>query len=295
MKYLRYLLVLLVLGLTLFFNIERLDLGRDNIVDIDSFAYVLGAIIVVSVLTIPILWRTHIGFSLALGIGLYFLIKVAILGRPLLGGLYTYLTITEVAFLTISIWLAYHLGRAIGDFEEAVETITLGHGNRRIQPLNDATENIQAEMFRSRHNHRPLGVVIVEPRAESIQATLQRAIQEVQQAMLNRYVITNIANELSHYLRRTDLVLEESSRGRFIILCPETNAGDLKMLTESIQMITAKKFGMSVACGMATFPDEALTFEELVHQAETRLQHLKFDGVSQPQLTTTLNGHQSSH
>jgi GGDEF domain-containing protein len=294
MKYLRYLLILLVLGLTLFFNIERLDFGRQNIIDIDSFAYVLGAVAVVSMLIVPALWRFHIAFPLTFWIGLYFLIKVVVFGSPLLGGLYTYLTITEVAFLTVILWLTYRLTRAIGDFEEAVENITLVNGNRRIQPLGDATENIQSEMFRSRHNHRPLGVVIVEPRAESIQATLQRAVQEVQQAMLNRYVLNNLANQLTHYLRRTDLVLEESSRGRFIILCPETNAEDLKMLSEYIQTITAKKFGMSVACGMATFPDEALTFEELVNQAEARLQHLKFNGVSQPQFTA-LNGHQSSH
>lgn len=294
MQYLRYLLILLVLGLTLFFNIERLDFGRHNVVDIDSFAYVLGTVVVVSTLSLPILWRYHIGFSFGFWMGLYFLIKMVGFGEPLLGGLYTYLTITEMAFLAICTWLAYRLARAIGDFEEAVEKIILGSGNRRIQPLNDATENIQAEMFRSRHNHRPLGVVVVEPRAESVQAALQRAVQEVQRAMLNRYVINSLASELSHYLRRTDLVLEESSRGRFIILCPETNAGDLKMLTESLQMIMAKKLGVPVACGMATFPDEALTFEELVHQAEARLQHLRSNGVAQPQLTT-LNGHQSSH
>lgn len=90
---------------------------------------------------------------------------------------------------------------------------------------------------------------------------------------MRSYVITKLADSLSRHLRRTDLVLEERERGRFIILCPDTSARDLNVLVEYIQATATEMVGVTVDCGMATFPDEALTFEELVRQAETRLSY----------------------
>jgi hypothetical protein len=128
-------------------------------------------------------------------------------------------------------------------------------------------------MFRSRHHHHPLSVIVVEPKKDSHQVALHQAVKEVQETIMRSYVITKLANSLSRHLRRTDLVLEERERGRFIILCPDTSARDLNMLVEYIQATATEMVGVTVDCGMATFPDEALTFEELVRQAETRLSY----------------------
>jgi hypothetical protein len=91
--------------------------------------------------------------------------------------------------------------------------------------------------------------------------------------MMHSYIINSMAQTLSKYLRRTDLILEQRDQGRFIILCPETSVGDLNLLVEYIQTIVTKQLGTAVACGVATFPREALTFEELVHRAESQLRH----------------------
>lgn len=272
MKHLRQITIAVLIGLTLLFNIERLDFGRENIIDIDSFVYVLGFLAALSIVILPVFWRSHAVTTIAFWIGIYFLGKLLIFNhRPLLGGLYTYLSITEVTLLSISTWLAHTLARAIRDFEKAVENITFRPVNRRVRRLKDATEDIQVEMFRSRHNHHPLSVVIIEPKPESIQTTLHRAVQEVQQTMLRSYVMNSMAQTISKYLRRTDLILEERDQGRFIVLCPETNAQELRLLVEYIQTIAKKKLGTTVTCGIATFPEEALTFEELVQRATSQL------------------------
>jgi hypothetical protein len=274
MRHLRRLIIASLIGVTLLFNIERLDFGRENIVDIDSFVYVLGIIAAISIITLPILWRAHVAALLVLWPSIYLLGKLFIFNqRPLLGGIYTYLSITEVTLLAIAIWLSHLLARAIHDFEQAVENITLRSASRRVRRLNEAMEDIQIEMFRSRHNHHPLSVVVVEPKPESIQASLHQAVREVQETMLHSYIINSLAQTLSKYLRRTDMILEQRDVGRFIILCPETSVGDLNLLVEYIQTIVAKQLGTAVACGVATFPNEALTFEELIHRAEAQLRH----------------------
>lgn len=282
MKHLRQLVIASLIGLTLLFNIERLDFGKENIIDIDSFVYVLGILAALTIIVLPIFWRAHASLVITFWIGIYFVCKLFIFNqRPLLGGLYTYLSITEITLLSVSIWFAHVLARAIRDFEKAVENITLRNTSRRIRPLTDAVEDIQVEMFRSRHNHHPLSVMVIEPNPESIQSTLHRAVLEVQQTMLHSYVINSMAQTIGKYLRRTDLILEQREQGRFIILCPETNARELKLLVEYIQTIAKKQLGAAVACGVATFPDEALTFEELVQRAESHLHET--------------NGHATSH
>jgi len=126
-------------------------------------------------------------------------------------------------------------------------------------------------MFRSRHNHHPLSIIFVKPDPDAIQATLHRLAQEVQQTMLSGYVINNMARTLRKYLRPTDLILEQRDQGRFIIVCPETNAAESKLVVEYIECVAMEQLGTPIAYGTATFPDEAVTFEELMRWAEAAL------------------------
>lgn len=268
-------IVAFVIGLAVFYNIERVDFGQQNIVNIDSFVYVIGLCAVISVIWIPILRRSSVFVSGAAWLGVYLSTKVllfAFLGRhPLVGGIYTYLSITEAVLLLVTVWLAHTVASALDDFEGAVEKVTFNGNNKRIRRLDEATEEIQHEMFRSRHYHHPLSIVIVKPETGFIQTALHRAVQEVQQAMLKTYVINSMAQTFSKYVRRTDLILEQRDQERFMILCPDTNAADLTLLVEYLQVVAQDQLGASVLCGTATFPDEAITFEELMRQAESRL------------------------
>ncbi|MBI3243742.1 MAG: diguanylate cyclase [Chloroflexi bacterium] len=273
MKHLRWSLLALLIHLAVFYNIERLDFGRQSIIDIQSFVYVLGLLALVSIIFIPTLWRLHVSAPLSLWLGVYIICRVTFFNdRPLLGGIDTYLTITELAALSLLIVLTHNVARDLHDFEEAVKNITFADVSRRVQKLEDASENIQLELIRSRRHHYPLTIMLVEPDAKSIRAILHRTVQEVQQAMIARYVITSLARVISKQLRRTDMVLDQHERGRFIIISPDTSASNSDILAQRIKAAAAEQLGVIVSCGVASFPDEALTFEELVHQAETSLQ-----------------------
>lgn len=275
MKHFRILLVISLIGLTLFYNIERLDFGEENVIDIDSAVYVLGFLAIISTVALPVTRYLNVAWVMTLWSTIFVLAKLWLLyfadGRPLLGGIYTYLSITELALLLIMVWLFFKLARAIYDFELGVENITFSDHNGRIRQFDKARDEIRVEMFRSRHNHHPLSVIIVEPEAGHVEMALHRAVQEVQQAMMRSYLLNNMAQLVSKYLRRTDIVMEQRGEGRFLVLCPETTIEDAKLLVEYIQTITSQQMGISVACGSATFPNEAFTFEELVNLAETHL------------------------
>jgi hypothetical protein len=278
MKKLRLLIIALLIWMAIFFNIERLDLGVENVIDISTFVYILGLVAVISIVAVRSFHRYSVSIPIGLWVGI-FLISKMLLGRPLLGGIYTYLSITELSFLLISVWLAYQLASALYEFEEAIERITFTENtNKRVQKLEEAYDEIQIEIFRSRHHHHPMSIIVVEPVLEAVQTSLHSLVQEVQEAMMNSYVINNMAHTLSKYIRRTDFVLEQRERGRFIILCPETNAADLDLMVEYVQAVAKEQLGAPITYGTATFPDEAITFEELLHKAESQLNGLKRNG-----------------
>jgi GGDEF domain-containing protein len=268
MKELRLSAVALVLHLALLFNIERLDYGGASVVDIPSFTYVLALAAIISVLTIPRLWRAPLYVPVALWLGIFLLSRGTLLDRyPLLGDVATFITFTEITLLTIGLWLAHRLAQHLHDFEQAVENITFEDVGRRVRTLEDATEDIQTEFTRSRRYGAPLSVVVVEPDSASVEVALHRTVQEVQRAMMSRYVLKGLVRVISNELRRTDFVFEQRRNGRFVILCPETTAEESAVVAERIGQAAMEQLGLRIGCGVAAFPEEALTFEQLVSQA----------------------------
>ncbi len=282
MKKLRTLIIISFVSLAVFFNIERLDFAKENAINIDTFVYVLALIALISIIGIRSFQRWNIYTLLAVWAAIYFLSKIFFFalfnGSPIVGGVYTYLSITELVLLLLMVGLAYKMTAPLKEFEDTVEKITFATPQNRIRQFDEASEEIQVEMFRSRHHHHPLSIVVVEPDPESLQISLHQAIQEVQCTMMNSYVINSMAQNLSKYVRRTDMILEQRDKERFVIVCPETNSADLQLMVEYIQTVAAEQLGVSVSCGMATFPSDALTFEDLMHQAALRFQQFNVNG-----------------
>jgi GGDEF domain-containing protein len=59
--------------------------------------------------------------------------------------------------------------------------------------------------------------------------------------------------------------------GRFVILCPETDSDNCGVLADRIRGAVSGEMGDRVSWGIASFPQETLEFEELLHKAIQRL------------------------
>src|SRR6266508_7038448 len=110
--------ILMIIYLSIVYNIERIDVSGQDIINIQSFVYALIGFAIVA----TIFSRLLQGYSVLLGVffwvGIYLGLKIFVFTyRPLLGDVFTYLTITEISLLTISIFLAYELARSLSDFE----------------------------------------------------------------------------------------------------------------------------------------------------------------------------------
>jgi GGDEF domain-containing protein len=63
----------------------------------------------------------------------------------------------------------------------------------------------------------------------------------------------------------------KDQRGRFIVLCPETDKASADLLAKRITHAITEKTDLQVLFGVSSFPEEALTFDDLLHTARERL------------------------
>lgn len=277
MKNLRWTAALLLFVLTTFFNIERFDWGQQNLVDIQSFVYLMTATAVLSILLLPALQRRSLSLSAFLWLTIYCLGKFFIASRPLVGGIFTYLTITELFFLMLCIGLAHRLGQHLLEFEKSVRDIVLVHTGHPVPTVAAASSAIHTEITRSRHYRRPMSVMLVEPESTSFKKVLNQTVREVEQALRTHYAQAKIAQVMREQLRIIDHVLASEEDGCFVVLCPEADAADTHALAERVESALSSRLNVKVRCSAAAFPDEALTFGGLLQCAGEKLKTMEKD------------------
>jgi GGDEF domain-containing protein len=78
----------------------------------------------------------------------------------------------------------------------------------------------------------------------------------------------SLAKVLRKAFRITDILLHQSSSGRFILVSPETSADQAKQMIVRLTAIAKEELNITPQFGFATFPEDAYTFEELLSHAE---------------------------
>jgi GGDEF domain-containing protein len=102
---------------------------------------------------------------------------------------------------------------------------------------------------------------------ESVQVALDRMVQEVQQAMMKRYVLSDVAKTLCEQLEDYDIIAQKDDH--FLLLLPEVTSEQLADLIGQIRQVVSEHVGVTLQIGTASFPDDAVTFESLVEKAVT--------------------------
>jgi hypothetical protein len=264
---------LLIAQLTFLFNIERLDFQQDNIVNIETYVYILVFSAVVSVIIIPTLWRYKVYYGLALWLGIYAVLKTFLVwnGSSEISGFALYIVIVEVAMISLSVGLAYNVAVQIHDLEETLKNIVFSSNGTLLRTVGEADTEIQREIYRSRRFGHSLSLVLVDIGDEPVSPELNRITKEFENSIRNHYVVVSIARAITNILRRTDILVENQGSGRFVLLAPETSLEAGTKMAERINSRAQRELGISVHTSVVSFPDDALTFDELVNAAEGKL------------------------
>jgi hypothetical protein len=204
-------------------------------------------------------------------------------GTPLVGGLYTYLTLTEAAILALLVFLAYQVGRSLREYLHAVEFVTLANGGARVPCVDDAGDLINVEMNRSRHYNRSLSIILAALEPNEAKLALPRMVAEAQEKIIHQYLTARLAETIRGELRRMDMVLADEKNNRVVVVSPEMDDRGSSVLLERLQTSVQRQLGLQIKTGAATYPQVAVTFEELVHEAERGMRqagHLQLEDSS---------------
>lgn len=259
MKRIRFLVAILIIWLFLFFNIERLS----SPIDITDVAYTFVPFVVTFIILVPLLRRVPLWALLAASALVFLLLKAWLKSR--VWGSSLPLTVTEICIIAVAIILARWVSNGIGEFERAIAHITIGYNNGLPESFSEGQAEMYQELKRARYYQRPLTMLAIGIEDVSIQVALDRIVREAQQAMMKRYVMSDIAKTLCDELEDYNIIAQNNNH--FLVLLPEVTAGQLPDLSNQLCETLYEQTMVTPRIGAASFPDDAVTFDDLVEKA----------------------------
>jgi hypothetical protein len=258
-----YLAVIFVLG--------QADYTGRPIINFASYFYLAVMIAVPVTLFFPSISRVSSAVPLAICAGVY-LILLQVINRNLSANAGELpVIILEFVLLELGVWFAHQLALQIGHAESIMDALALSAFPNRAHDIEAESQRIKIELTRSRRYHRPLSLIVIESESEDQKMT-REMLKSVQQDLLNRFTSARVGQIIDDRIRQTDLVLRDH-RGRFVILCPETNLENTILLAKRIVQAVKERTNLNILWGVAAFPEEALTFDDLLQKATERLGH----------------------
>ncbi len=276
----RFLVAILIIWLFFFYNIERLS----RPVNITKVAYLLVPFMGVLAILVPHLRKVPLWAILGAPVPVFLILKYWS-GEPVVGASLP-LTVTEICILAVTIILVRWVSNGLGEFEEAVVHITIGQHDRLPESFSTSQGEMYRELRRARHYQRPLALMAIGVEKKSMEVAVDRMVQEVQQAMVREYVLSDVAKKLVDGLEDYNVIARRNEH--FLILLPEVSSNDLPALVARLRQAMAEQTGVTLQIGCSSFPEDAVTFDSLVEQAVKAMDGKREEAHSalSPQLAT---------
>lgn len=257
------LLVAATIGwLFLLFNIERIY----EPINLASFVYALAAaggmfmLLFRSARESP-LYRP-IGAALALHIVIKCQLGYAITTETLL------LTFAESLSIALTMAVAAMIGRNTDRFTQAAHDLALMHRPSAVPTIDDARSRFDGEIRRARRHQRPLSLVTLKPRAESLLEARPGFAVRLERELVERYMLGRMADALQRGTKADDLIARDGDG--FLLLLPETNRDQARKMAARLERLCATLFGIETSSVAAGFPDDELTMSGLLERAAAR-------------------------
>lgn len=258
-------IVLLILWLFLFYNIERIN----EPIDIASFVYALIPAAATVILLVPRLFgRKSFVFIFVPSLIVYFLLK-RLLGYGFWGEALP-ITVMEIAAISLTLWFVNDIAYISWDVEDTIAHLTfrqIGIPPRLYEGL--SAEDLYREVKRSRRYKRPLALLVVRPDFDPSALELNKILHDLQKRMAKRYIQAQLAKLFSEELRDSDLIALQSNE--YVIILPEVEAEEAEKQVGRLTDLAAQRLGVKLSIGMADFPAKGITLNGLINAASRNL------------------------
>ena len=198
--------------------------------------------------------------------------------------------VMSLAAVVVTILLSGLLGRQLAQLQRLLTNLMVGQADGDERLFEHAQGLLYREVRRARRYHHALAVLAVatpEVPVELAQTPLPaepysfRVVGDMHRDLVKKYILARTARLLREQL--DDIAIVTQRDDHFVVLLPETAQDDLQPVLLTLKAAAQEQLGITLNIGAATFPDQAITFESLVEQAEAAM-------VKQP----TTNAHVTS-
>jgi GGDEF domain-containing protein len=262
-------MVILVLWLALLFNLERLNLGSTDTLNLPTATYIIGLVVAVAPL-LPLGARVGLRNLFILAAVAYAVANFIAPG-PALGGVLTYMTLAGLLLVLATAAIAHAVAQGLDEFHQGVETVALAGAGPWIPSVEEASQQIEVELDRTRRVEHPISVLKlrIDPAAQTM--LVHRFVEEITRSLVQRYATTAVAQVAARCLRRNNFIVAEGEPGQLLIISPETNAEQVPVLAERVRQAVSEHFAFTPQLAFATLPTDALTFDDLRSVIDSRL------------------------
>jgi GGDEF domain-containing protein len=257
------------LYLALVFVLGQADyLGRP-IINFASYFYLTAMIGVPATLFFPSVTRVSTTVPMAIWAGIYVALTLVINRSHTTTSTDMSVIVLEFVLLELGIWVAHQLAMQITHAESLMDELAVDAFPNRSQELDEGSQRIKIEFNRSRRYRRPLSMLLMEVDPAQHRDNGE-VLKTIQYDIVNRFTSARVGQIIDDRIRQTDLVLRDR-RWCYVILCPETDLSSVLLLARRIADAVKEKTGLTVLWGVSAFPEEALTFDDLLKKARQRL------------------------
>lgn len=274
MNDLRNSIFLLIAFLIVVFGISNVQSFEDNVLDFHPAFFIMLTLAAFGGVLIPS--KISIYFYIGLWAVIYILVWVyyfRLLPVPrnvqVLG--------VQFILIEISAGLSYFVGRQVQQIDALVRGLSVSAYPNRTLDLKAGSEIINTEVTRSRRYKRTYSTLVLKLEFADTKDEPQHN-EAIQRDLLRRFAIAKMGQIINEFARQTDMIFSDQF-DRFILLCPETDSQKSTVLAERISKSINEKMGACMTWGTASFPQDALTFEDLVELANRRMASLKSKSV----------------
>ncbi|MGH9146511.1 MAG: GGDEF domain-containing protein [Vicinamibacterales bacterium] len=244
------------------YNIERLY----NPINIASFVYVFACLSAAPLVLVPRLSQVAL-FKLLAPLAAVMLVLKPVFGYSI-GGQNLPLTLIELGVVSLTVAMAYHVGRRMEEARNAVVSTLISHLNQ-TRPFDKGLEDMYREVRRARAFNRPLALLAVAPTTDSASVTLDRFTKEAHKEAVEQYVQARLAKVLSTGTKGSDIITRAGDH--FVMLLPETGRHKANRLVKKLRSKVQSELGLDIAIGASVFPDDEVTFVKLMERAQAAM------------------------
>jgi hypothetical protein len=260
--------------LAFMFVLGQFDYAHRPIIDFAAYFYLAVMVAVPVTLFFPSISRVPVYVPLIAWLGAY-LVLLQINNRIYTSNVELPVIVLEFVLLEVGVWFAHQLAVQINHAESVMDALALSAFPNRARDIEAEHQRIKIELTRSRRYHRPLSLIVIQadshgPNRSEDGPMPKEMLKSIQHDLLSRFTSARVGQIIDDCLRQTDLVMRDR-RGRFIILCPETDRSNATLLAKRIMQAVNGRTSLHALWGVAAFPEEALTFDDLLQTARERL------------------------